>query len=66
MRSAFKKVTVNLPVETLERAKRITRAGITETILEGLRELEKREKRVALARLQGKIRFRLDLDKTRR
>jgi hypothetical protein len=64
--SALKKVTVTLPVDVLESAQRLTGKGITPTILEGLHELERREKRSALARLKGKVNFVLDLDRTRR
>ncbi len=66
MASGHKKVTINLPAELLKNAQRITGKGITPTILEGLEELERREKRSALRRLRGKIRFDLDLDETRR
>jgi hypothetical protein len=61
-----KKVTVNLPAETLDAAMRITGKGITPTIIEGLEELERRSRRSALRRLRGKVRFDLDLDETRR
>lgn len=64
--SAVKKVTVTLPVEVLENARRVTGKGITPTILEGLYELERREKRSALRRLKGKVNFVLDLDNSRR
>lgn len=65
-RSATKKVTVNLPADALEKAQRITGRGITPTIIEGLRELERREQRSALRQLRGKVRFELDLGDTRR
>jgi len=66
MSRAAKKVTVNLPTDVLERAQRITGRGITPTIIEGLRELERRAQRSALRQLRGKVRFDLDLDQTRR
>jgi hypothetical protein len=66
MRSRLKKVTVNLPVETLENATRLTGKGITPTILEGLHEIERRAKRSALRALKGKVRVELDLEETRR
>lgn len=62
----MKKVTVNLPEESLERAMRVTGQGITATLVAGLRELEKREQRSALRRLRGKVKIELDLDETRR
>lgn len=66
MGDATKKVTVNLPEETLDRAMEITGKGITATLIEALRELEKREQRSALRSLRGKVRFDLDLAETRR
>lgn len=66
MRAHLKKVTVNLPVEILENATRLTGKGITPTIIEGLQELERRSKRSALRALKGKVRIELDLEETRR
>ena len=66
MRSRLKKVTVNLPIEILENATRLTGKGITPTIVEGLQELERRAKRSALRALKGKVRVELDLEETRR
>ena len=64
-RVALKKVTVNLPDDLLAEARRVTGAGITETITDGLREIAKRRKREVLRSLRGKVRFDLDLDTTR-
>ena len=66
MGEAIKKITVNLPAGVLERATRITGKGITPTILEGLLELERRSRRSALRSLRGRVRFDLDLERTRR
>ncbi len=66
MREPLRKVTVNLPARTLENAQRVTGKGITPTIVEGLHELERRAKRSALRGLRGRVRFGLDLEKTRR
>jgi len=66
MSSRLRKVTVNIPADTLEAAVRVTGKGITPTILEGLHELERRAKRSALRTLRGKVRFQLDLAETRR
>jgi len=60
------KITVNVPQELLKSAVAVTGRGITETVVEGLKEIEKREKRQALRQLQGKIQLQLDLRKTRR
>jgi hypothetical protein len=66
MSPAAKKVTVNLPVEVLARARKITGKGITETIVEALSELERSRDRQALRALRGRIRFELNLKETRR
>lgn len=62
----LRRITVHIPAETLETATRITGKGITPTIIEGLQELEQRARRSALRSLRGKVRFELDLAKTRR
>lgn len=66
MPAKVRKVTVNLPADLLEDAVRITAKGITPTIVEGLHELKRRDKRSALRQLRGKVRFQLDLDASRR
>lgn len=66
MSAPSKKVTVNIPAEVLARARTITGRGITETIVEGLIELDRQRKRSTLRALRGRVRFELDLEKTRR
>lgn len=66
MAEPVKKVTVNLPVKLLDRAKQTTGLGITETIVAGLEELERQRKRSALRGLRGRVRFELDLDESRK
>ncbi len=66
MASSTKKVTVHLPSDTLENAQKITGKGITPTILEGLRELERKAKREALRNLRGKVHVDVRLGETRR
>jgi len=61
-----KKITANIPAKLLQRAQERTGLGITETLVAGLEELERSRKRSALRLLRGKVRFELDLDKTRR
>jgi hypothetical protein len=63
---AVKKITVNVPAGVLERARKVTGRGITETIVEGLLELDRQRRRSALRALRGRVRFELDVDKTRR
>jgi len=66
MAEKLKKVTVNLPEGTLSRAMIATGRGITPTIVEALEELDRRAHRSALRDLRGKVRFDLDLVRTRR
>jgi hypothetical protein len=66
MSRTARKVKVNPPTDLLEKAQRITGLGITPTIIEGLRELERRAQRSAPRQLRGEVRIELDLDQTRR
>jgi hypothetical protein len=66
MAQPVKKITANLPAELLARAQRATGLGLTETLVAGLEELEKRNKRSALRGLRGRVKLELDLDETRR
>lgn len=61
----LRKMTVNVPADIPADAKQITGKGITDTIIDGLRELQRSNKRSALRRLRGKIRVELDLEETR-
>jgi hypothetical protein len=61
-----KKITVNVPAKLLNNALESTGQGITETIIAGLIEIEKRERRQSLRLLRGKVAFDLNLDKTRK
>ena len=61
----LRKITVSVPAEILADAKRIAGKGITDTIIFGLRELQRGHKRTALRRLRGQVRVDLDLEETR-
>ena len=63
--TGLRKMTVNVPADILADAKQITGKGVTDTIIDGLRELQRSNKRSALRRLRGKIRVELDLEETR-
>jgi hypothetical protein len=65
MSEAVKKITANIPAKLLQQAQQSTGLGITETLVAGLEELERSRKRSALRMLRGKVRFALDLHKTR-
>jgi hypothetical protein len=60
------KVTANLPRASLERARKLTGKGITETLVDALHALDRQGKRQALRKLRGKVEFELDLPRTRR
>jgi hypothetical protein len=66
MGERLRKITVNVPAEVLENATRATGKGVTLTVIEGLRELERGARRSALRALRGKVRLELDLEETRR
>lgn len=66
MARAVKKVTANIPAELLERVQRATGLGITETLVAGLQELQRTQKRSALRALRGRVKISLDLEATRR
>jgi hypothetical protein len=62
MAAKKKRVTVVLPEDVLDSAMRITGKGITETLLEGLRAIERRRDLSALRKLRGRVRFELELE----
>jgi len=64
-RHPTRRVTANLPVSLLDRARRVTGKGITETLVEGL-ELVRRSAAAAKARsLAGRLRIEVDLEGSR-
>lgn len=62
----LRKVTANIPRDVLDQAQRLTGKGITLTLVEGLKALDRNARRSALRQLRGKVRFELDLQRTRR
>ncbi len=66
MGTSIRKITVNVPADVLDEATHATGKGVTATVIEGLEELRRRQMRSALRGLQGRVRFSLDLEKTRR
>lgn len=63
---ALRKITANIPENILANAQRVTGKGITLTLVEGLKALDRDARRSALRRLRGKVAFDLDLERTRR
>jgi hypothetical protein len=65
MAEAVKRVTVNLPSRLLSDAQGVSKAGITETLVEGLTLIARRRAAEQALRLKGKLQLRIDLDKSR-
>jgi hypothetical protein len=60
------RTTLDLPEETLEKARRAARLRTkTETVIAGLEELIRKSKRDELRSLAGKIRLDVDLSRSR-
>jgi hypothetical protein len=55
-----RRVTANLPADLLQKATELTGAGITETLVEGLESILKKETLTKAKKLQGKIRIFAD------
>lgn len=63
--TAIQRVTANLPKQLLEEAQSVTQAGITETLVEGLKMLQKRRAYKQAMALKGKINLQINLDTSR-
>jgi hypothetical protein len=61
----LRKVTANIPRDILDHAQRLTGEGITLTLVEGLKALDRNARRPALRQLRGMVGFELDLQWTR-
>lgn len=62
---ALRKVTVVLPEELLQRARRASGLGVAPTIRQGLEIVAERETYAALRRLRGKLKVKFDLARLR-
>ena len=60
-----KRITANLPKDLLEEAMKVTRKGITETLVEGLRQVRRRHAYETAMALRGKIKLAIDLGGSR-
>ena len=60
-----KRITANLPGELLARAMKVTRKGITETLVEGLRQVRRRSAYEKAMALRGKIKLDVNLEESR-
>ncbi len=55
MQHDIQKITANLPADLLKKAMEITGLGITETLREGLKAIERRSAYQQMAGLRGKV-----------
>jgi hypothetical protein len=60
-----RKITVEVPVELLEKAQRQSRDGVTATVRQALELLAAGEAYDQLASLEGKVSFSIDLETMR-
>lgn len=59
-----RKITANIPADILANAQRTTGKGVTLTLIEGLKALDRQARLSALRQLRGKVGFDLDLDRS--
>ena len=60
-----RRITANLPQDLLEDAMHVTGKGITETLVEGLRQVRRARAYDKAMALRGKIDLTIDLEKSR-
>jgi hypothetical protein len=60
-----RRVTANLPAELLDAAMEVTGRGVTETIVEGLAQVQRRRFYDRAVALRGKIKLDIDVDEVR-
>lgn len=63
--STVRRITANLPRELLDDAMEVTRKGITETLIEGLRLVRRALAYERAKALRGRIRLDVDLKESR-
>jgi hypothetical protein len=59
---AARKITVEVPVELLEKAQRASGSGVTQTVRTGLQLVAASQAYARLRQLRGKVRFTLTSD----
>ena len=60
-----KRITANLPADLLNEAMSVTQKGITETLVEGLKQVRQRRAYALAKALRGKMRLDVDLETSR-
>ncbi len=66
MSKALKKVTLFLPQDLIQKAKKSTGEGITQTVRKGLQLVASQSAFEGVRKLRGKIDLKLDLDSLRK
>ncbi len=61
-----RKIATNIPSELLDEAVQLTGLNQTQTLVEGLKELIAKKKRLDLLAMSGKIPIQIDTRKTRK
>ena len=62
---SMRRVTANLPSDLLDAAMEVTGKGITETIVQGLSQVQRRRFYERAMALRGKVKLEIDLEETR-
>jgi hypothetical protein len=65
MAARAKRITANLPEDLLAEAMKVTRKGITDTLVQGLRLVRRTRGYEKAMALRGKVRLDLDLEASR-
>jgi len=60
-----RRITANLPSDLLDAALEVTGKGITETLIEGLEQVQRRRFYDRALALKGKLRLNIDIDELR-
>jgi hypothetical protein len=62
---AERKITVHIPEDLLDRAQKSSGQGVTETVRQGLRPVAAGDTFRRVAKLRGRVKFSLDLERLR-
>lgn len=62
---SIQRITANIPKKLLKEAQDVTKGGITETLVEGLRLVKRRKAFQKGMALKGKIHLSIDIDQAR-
>lgn len=60
-----RRVTANLPSTLLDAAQEVTGKGITETLIEGLEQVQRRRFYERAIKLRGKVRLEINIEESR-